>query len=65
MLSSLDLVGQVKPVPVSVVREIIGDVKSRDLSDTKPKFRWAVAIGVAIFFLILSIIFFFRFLLAK
>ena len=50
---------QCKPVSASVVREIIGDVKSRDLSDSKPNLRWAVAIGVAIFFLILSIIFFF------
>ncbi len=50
---------QCKPVPVSVVREIIGDVNSREVADPKPKFRWAVAIGVAIFFLILSIIFFF------
>ncbi len=50
---------QCKPVPVSVVREIIGDVNAREVSDPKPKFRWAVAVGVAIFFLILSIIFFF------
>ncbi len=50
---------QCKPVPVSVVREIIGDVNSREVSDPKLKFRWAIAVGVAIFFLILSIIFFF------
>ncbi len=50
---------QCKPVPVSVVREIIGDVNSREASDPKPNFRWAIAVGVAIFFLILSIIFFF------
>ena len=50
---------QCKPVPVSVVREIIGDVNSREVAEPKPNFRWAVAIGVAILFLILSIIFFF------
>ncbi len=50
---------QCKPVPVSVVREIIGDVNSREVSEPKPKLRWAVAIGVVLFFLILSIFFFF------
>ena len=49
---------QVKPVPVSVVKEIMGDLDTSKVGEPSSKMKWVVGFGVAII-LILGLVYFF------
>ena len=48
---------QCKPVPVSVVKEVIKDIDAKQISSFSPYYRWAIGIGVAILLLVGTIFF--------
>jgi hypothetical protein len=48
---------QCKPVPVNVVKEIIGDMDASRTSDLSLKFKWAVGLGLALI-VIVGMVFF-------
>jgi general secretion pathway protein A len=50
---------QCKPVPVSVVKEIIGDIDTKRVSKPSLNIKWAVGLGIATIFIV-GLIFFFN-----
>ena len=48
---------QCRPVPVSVVKEVIKDIDAKEISSFSPYYRWVIGIGAAILLIVGTIFF--------